>query len=186
MKTDSSLNTYAVSLHFSQKTNHIISSTVNSIAEITGNQFITENKIPPHITIGAFHACRKEEGKLLELVEEFSKIQKTGTVQFTQTGNFKNKVLFLKPEKNNFLTKINADIHTLLLPEFEKGENGYYLPEIWYPHTTLATRLNQSQFEKALTIAGQIPLPLTTRINELSVYQCTPFKKLLMTRMLLF
>ena len=50
---------------------------------------------------------------------------------------------FLKPEKNLFLSEINNALHPLLLPEFEKPENGYYLPDISFPHTTLATRLNQ-------------------------------------------
>ena len=57
---DSSLITYAVSLHFSQKVNEIVISTLQDIADETGNRFMIENKIPPHITIGAFHAAREE------------------------------------------------------------------------------------------------------------------------------
>ena len=37
------------------------------------------------------------------------------------------KPLRMKPEKNLFLSEINNALHTLLLPEFEKAENGYYL-----------------------------------------------------------
>ena len=70
----------------------------------------------------------------------FSENQKPGFVHFTGIGNFKEKVLFLKPEKDGFLTEINSKLHELILPEFEKGDNGYYLPEVWFPHTTLATR----------------------------------------------
>ena len=175
---DSSLITYAVSLHFSQKVNEIIISTMQAIAEKTENRFMIENKIPAHITIGAFHAAREEETKLLQLVEEFSQGQKAGTVQFSEVGNFNGKVLFLKPEKNNFLSEINKELHTLLLPEFEKAENGYYLPDIWFPHTTLATRLNQSQFSAAEEIAKQVTLPLEAAIEELAVYQCSPFLEL--------
>ena len=175
---DSSLITYAVSLHFSQKANEIVISTLQAIADETGNSFMIENKIPPHITIGAFHATREEEAKLLQLVEEFSQGQKAGTVQFCEVGNFNGKVLFLKPEKNFFLSEINNALHSLLLPEFEKAENGYYLPDIWFPHTTLATRLNQSQFSAAEKIAKQITLPLEATIDEIAVYQCSPFLEL--------
>ena len=175
---DSSLITYAVSLHFSQKVNEIIISTMQAIAEKTENRFMIENKIPAHITIGAFHAAREEKANLLQLVEEFSQGQKAGTVQFSEVGNFNGKVLFLKPEKNNFLSEINKELHTLLLPEFEKAENGYYLPDIWFPHTTLATRLNQSQFSAAEDIAKQVSLPLEAAIEELAVYQCSPFLEL--------
>ena len=51
----------------------------------------------------------------------------------------------------------------------KEGENGYYMPEMWFPHTTLATRLNQSQFEKALEIAGKIKLPLEARIQVTNI-----------------
>ncbi|MCR5400668.1 MAG: 2'-5' RNA ligase family protein [Treponema sp.] len=175
---DSSLITYAVSLHFSQKINEIVISTLQAIADETGNRFMIENKIPPHITIGAFHAAREGEGKLLQHVENFARDQKAGTVQFSEVGDFNGKVLFLKPEKNIFLSDINKELHTLLLPEFEKAENGYYLPDIWFPHTTLATRLNQSQFSAAKEIAKQITLPLEAAIEELAVYQCSPFLEL--------
>ena len=175
---DSSLITYAVSLHFSQKVNEIVISTLHAIADKTGNSFMIENKIPPHITIGAFHAARAEEAKLLQLVEDFARDQKAGSVQFSEVGDFNGKVLFLKPEKNLFLSTINKELQTLLLPEFEKAENGYYLPDIWFPHTTLATRLNQNQFSAAKEIAKQITLPLEAVIEELAVYQCSPFLEL--------
>lgn len=175
---DSSLITYAVSLHFGREVNEIILSNILAIADQTGNRFMIENKVPPHITIGAFHAARDDEGKLLGLVEDFAREQQAGAVQFCEVGNFNNKVLFLRPEKNSFLTKINAELHDLLLPIFSKAENGYYLPDIWFPHTTLATGLNSSQFEKALKIAGEITLPLDATIGELAVYQCSPFAEL--------
>ena len=175
---DSSLTTYAVSLHFSKDINEIISSAVSLIAEETGNPFIIENRIPPHVTIGAFHAAREDEGKLLRRVEDFSRRQKAGLVHFTEIGNFKEKVLFLKPEKDGFLTEINRKLHELILPEFEKGDNGYYLPEVWFPHTTLATRLNQKQFAGALAIAEKIQLPLTAEVCEIGFYQCSPFMEL--------
>jgi 2'-5' RNA ligase len=175
---DSNLITYAVSLHFTPDVNEIITTAVKSIAVVTGNSFIIENKIPPHVTIGAFHAAKEDETKLIQMVEEFTKSQKPGIIQFKEIGNFNGKVLFLKPEKDGFLSQINAELHSILLPEFEKAENGYYLPKIYFPHTTLATRLNHSQFEKAFKIAESINLPLDTEINEIAVFQCSPFAEL--------
>jgi hypothetical protein len=81
----------------------------------------------------------------------------------------------LKGEKDAFLSEMNAELHKIVLPEFEKGENGYYLPEIWFPHTTLATRLNKTQFEKAQSLAEKITLPLKAKACEIGFYQCSPF-----------
>lgn len=178
MSFNSSQITYAVSLHFSKNVNDIITSAVSSIAEITGNRFIIENKIPPHVTIGAFHSTKENESRLIQQVNDFSKNLKPVFVNFTELGNFNGKVLFLKPEKDEYLSEINKKIHELLLPNFEKGDNGYYMPDIWFPHTTLGTRLNQSQFSKALAIAEKIPLPLTAEAYEIGLYQCSPFLEL--------
>ena len=107
---DSSLITYAVSLHFSQKVNDIVISTLQAIADETGNRFMIENKIPPHITIGAFHAAREEEAKLLQLVEEFAQGQKAGSVQFSKVGDFNGKVLFFCSQKRiTFFPKLTRN-----------------------------------------------------------------------------
>lgn len=175
MNFDSSLITYAVSLHFSKDSSDIISQAVSSIAQATGNDFIIGNKIPPHMTIGAFHAAKENGARILQLVEEFAEKQTAGFVKFAEIADFKNKVLFLKGEKDAFLSEMNAELHKIVLPEFEKGENGYYLPEIWFPHTTLATRLNKTQFEKAQSLAEKITLPLKAKACEIGFYQCSPF-----------
>ena len=96
--------TYAVSLHFTQDVNEIIFNTMFSIAELTGNDFMIRNKVPPHVTIGAFHGTKQTEEKLIQIVDKFSKTQKSGFVRFSEIGNFNQKVLFLKPEKGEFLS----------------------------------------------------------------------------------
>ena len=170
--------TYAVSLHFTQDVNEIIFNTMTSIAELTGNDFMIRNKVPPHVTIGAFHGTKQTEEKLIQIVEGFSRTQLSGVVRFSEIGNFNQKVLFLKPEKDDFLTSINEALHKIVLPEFEAGENGYYVPEIWFPHTTLATGLSQTQFSKALELAEKINLPLEAKIHDIGFYQCSPFLEL--------
>ena len=170
--------TYAVSLHFTQDVNEIIFNTMSSIASLTGNDFMIKNKVPPHVTIGAFHGTKETEDKLIRIVKEFSKQQPSGAVRFTELGNFNQKVLFLKPEKDVFLSTINDELHKIILPEFEAGENGYYVPEIWFPHTTLATGLNQTLFSKALELAEKINLPLEAKISNIGFYQCSPFLEL--------
>ena len=77
MDYNKSFITYAVSLHFSQDVNEIIFNTMSSIAELTGNDFMIENKVPPHITIGAFHGTKDSEEHLMQIVEEFTKAQKS-------------------------------------------------------------------------------------------------------------
>ena len=178
MSYDQSLITYAVSLHFTQEVNDIIAAATKEIAQLTGNTYMLDNKVPPHVTIGAFHADKRDEPKLLQMVQDFAKTQNPGTIHFTAPGDFNQKVLFLKPQKDDYLININAALHKIMLPEFQEGENGYYLPDIWFPHTTLATRLNQTQFTQALEIANKITLPLEAKVHDRGVYLCSPFAEL--------
>ncbi|MBO4385958.1 MAG: 2'-5' RNA ligase family protein, partial [Treponema sp.] len=123
--------TYAVSLHPTKEAEETISTAVKALADLTGDSFIVKSRIPPHITIGAFHGTKEKEARLIQLVEDFCKGQKPGTIQFTAIGDFRQKVIFLKAQKDSFLTKMNSELHTLLLNEFERAENGYYLPQVW-------------------------------------------------------
>ena len=100
-----SLVTYAVSLHFPQEINEIVISTVKSISEITGNSFIIENKIPPHITIGAFHASKQNEKKLLWLVEEFSKLKRQVLFNSKESETSMEKFFSCNQKKTDFLQK---------------------------------------------------------------------------------
>ena len=178
MSYDQSLITYAVSLHFTQDMNDIIAAATKEIAQLTGNTYMLDNKVPPHVTIGAFHADKRDEPKLLQLVQDFAKTQVPGIIHFTAPGDFNQKVLFLQPQKDDYLTAINKALHKIMLPQFTEGENGYYLPDIWFPHTTLATRLNQTQFSQALEIANKITLPLEAKVHDIGVYLCSPFAEL--------
>ena len=120
MDYEKSFITYAVSLHFTQDVNEIIFDALRAISEMTGNDFMIQNKVPPHITIGAFHGIKDDEERLMQILNEFAGKQRSGRVCFTELGNFNGKVLFLKPEKDAFLSEINKELHEVILPEFEK------------------------------------------------------------------
>ena len=175
MPFDASKGTFAVSLHFDDNSSIDIATVITEIAEVTMNRFITDNHIPPHITLGAFHVNMMEVPRLMQLVEDFSHTLSCGKIQFSGISDFEGRVLFAKPVVNDYLRSSNAALHELLIPEFEKGENGYYLPEVWHPHCTLGTRLSKRQFAKATEIAGKIQFPFETKVIEMSVFQCHPF-----------
>ena len=42
---------YLISVYFDDKSNKIISNYINKIAQKTGNTFMTDNHVPPHLTI---------------------------------------------------------------------------------------------------------------------------------------
>ena len=58
---------YLISVYFDDKSNKIISNYINKIAQKTGNTFMTDNHVPPHLTIMSVEV--REEKKLTEVME---------------------------------------------------------------------------------------------------------------------
>ena len=104
------LTTYVISLHFPPDVNAIISSAVKAISELTGNTFILKNKIPPHVTIGAFHAAKEDEAKLLNIKEDFSKNlakrMSTGSVTGDVSGNASTPSSFAIASASRFVLPV--------------------------------------------------------------------------------
>jgi hypothetical protein len=59
---------YAIVLYFDEKTEEIINSLIKKIADKTGNKYMVDNKIPPHITISLFQYNVKID-TVIEIIE---------------------------------------------------------------------------------------------------------------------
>lgn len=152
-KKEKDYETYAVTLYFDEKSTAKIKNAIKELSGISGNFFMTENEVPPHLTLGMFH-CKKEDlERLEEVFKVFSdKIEKAFPVYFSGVDTFKEKVLFLrlKAEAYKHLLLLNEILHSTFLPYFEAGGNKNYLPENWLPHVALLEKLNKEQFELGL------------------------------------
>lgn len=62
---------YLISVYFDDKSNKIIFNYINKIAQKTGNTFMTDNHVPPHLTIMSVEA--REEKKLTEVMEQLER-----------------------------------------------------------------------------------------------------------------
>lgn len=148
--------TYAVSLYLDDAATDAISAVIQTLSEVTGNTQLTNPAVPPHITLGMFHASEDELVRLRALFDQFAaEFSRSFTVSFSGTESFADKVLFLSVKKSVRLTKMNARLHELVLPQFESGGNRNYLSENWFPHVALARKLNQRQFEAGRDLLSQ-------------------------------
>ncbi len=57
---------YLISIYFDDTTNKKIQRYIDIVAERTGNRFMTDGKVPPHMTISAFET--RDEKKVQELL----------------------------------------------------------------------------------------------------------------------
>ena len=64
--------TYSVSLFFNEKSTVELSNFILQVAQITKNDYVVKNNIPPHITIGMFKATKNQEGQLVEIIKKIN------------------------------------------------------------------------------------------------------------------
>lgn len=201
-------STYAVSLCFDYTAAQSVKAVQERLAQICGNNFLIEHSVPPHVTLGVFHA---EPGALSALQNAFDDFAKSARdvlggqgldLEFGGADCFLNKVLFLALKKDSpsfaCVKRLNEILHQKFLPLFEAGDNRNYLPERWLPHAALAVKLTPPQFEKCAPLLGlssaqsggasfglandsssaQIELPQSARVAALSLVLCKPYKEI--------
>ena len=179
MARDLLYDTYAVTLYFDSHTTELIEEAMKDIAAATGNNYMLDNSVPPHLSLGLFHAEEEKAGEMVKLFEQFAEGLKSGaadlTLNFNGPDNFADKVIFLNVSRDEPLMKLNRDLHQLFLPHFEAGDNRNYLPENWVPHIALAVKLAGTQFEKGFEVAKSFPLPKSARITSATLAKCNPY-----------
>lgn len=180
-----SYSTYAVSLYFDDESAGEISCCVKNVAEVCGNFYMTGHEVPPHMTVGIFHAEESEVKKLKSLFVQYAEsFSGPLLLNFERMDTFADKVLFLKPLFSDKLIFLNKMLHEIFIPHFEAGANRNYLPEKWYPHIALAVKLEAEQFQKARELAGAAESPagrqscsLSTELNKTGLEESDKFSK---------
>ena len=174
-------DTYAVTLYFDSHTNELILEAMKDIAAATGNNYMLDNSVPPHLSLGLFHAEEEKAGEMVKLFEEFAESLKSRdaglSLNFNDPDNFADKVIFLNVSRDEPLMKLNRDLHQLFLPHFEAGDNRNYLPKNWVPHIALAVKLSGTQFEKGFEVAKNFPLPKSAKITSATLARCNPYNE---------
>ena len=62
---------YLISIYFDENTEKILNSHIQHVAKATGNTFMLDNHVPPHITVAAVET--KQEDMVISRVEELIK-----------------------------------------------------------------------------------------------------------------
>ena len=195
-------STYTVSLCFDGGAAQRLVDAQKRLAQICGNNFLIEHSVPPHVTLGAFHA---EPGALPGLQKAFDGFATASRdvlggqgldLEFGGTDSFLDKVVFLAAKKDSpsflSLKTLNEILRQKFLPLFEAGSNKNYLPERWLPHAALAVKLRPDQFKKCAAFLGHASdcsaallghasdfvLPQSARVAALSLALCKPYTEL--------
>lgn len=138
---------YLVSLYFDEKANKVIQNYINKVAEKTGNTFMLDGNVPPHITISAFETKREEE--CIKRLEDIAFQMKTGTLQWVSVGTFLPYVIYIAPVLNDYLQGLAETVHSEIQAVPETKLSPYYKPFGWLPHTTIGKKLSKEEMKIA-------------------------------------
>ena len=165
---------YLVSIYFDERIEKELHSLIKRVARVTGNSFMLDNHVPPHITIVAVET--KHEDKLLACMEQVVKQLSAGEVQFVSTGVFAQKVIFVQPVLNEYLYKLNEHF----IKEFEQIEeticNHFYQPFHWLPHCTIAKQLAKEQMLQAFSVLQENFVPVKGCVTKIGVAKTNPHR----------
>ena len=176
-------STYAITLYFEDSVTNQIRTLTSDLAAITSNDYMIANSVPPHLTLGMFHADDSELEKLETLFGEFVRTVQNEfagrelSIAFAGPDNFLDKVIFLKPEDacRNNLCNLNEQLHQLFLPHFEPADNRNYLPGNWVPHVALGVKLTHDGFEKGMEFLKNAQGIVPGRCVKIGLARCNPY-----------
>ncbi|MDO5516159.1 MAG: 2'-5' RNA ligase family protein [Clostridium sp.] len=134
---------YLVSLYFDDKASRKIQGLINKIAARSGNNFMIDGNVPPHITIASFQT--NEESRVIEVLDEKIKNIKSGNITFASVGAFKSSVIYLAPILNEYLHNLSVSINEGISSLENISISKYYLPFQWIPHATIGKKLDDEQ-----------------------------------------
>ena len=141
---------YLISVYFDEKTNRRLQCYITMVAEKTGNHFMLDEKVPPHMTISAFETQCEEA--VIQVVERIAKRLEKGRVTWASVGQFFPYVLFVQPVLNVYLHQMSEIIWEELKDLSDVKISPVYQPFQWLPHATLGKTLSKEEMKIAFEV----------------------------------
>ena len=163
---------YLVSVYFDEKTNKILNRYIRIIAEKTGNTFMTEHNVPPHMTLSSIEA--RSVDVLTGAIEMLRGKAEKGSVRFVSTGQLLPYVFFATPVLNDYLQTLTSQVYELIKDIPETSISRYYQPGSWLPHVTLGKTLTKEQMQTAFAVMQDNFQPFTATITEIGLAKVNP------------
>ena len=164
---------YLVSLYFDDKTSKEINRYMGLIARKSGNVFMEDNNVPPHITVASIETL--EEKLLIEKINTLKKGISPGSVDFVSVGQLLPSVIYLVPVLNKYLFDIEEEIFNSLRDINDIRFSKYYKPYSWLPHVTVGKNLDKEQMKKAFEVMLNNFVPFNGQVVEIGLAKTNPY-----------
>lgn len=169
---------YLVSIYFDDKTNNRIQQYISQVAKKSGNPFMIDGNVPPHITISAFETS--QENKVIELLERISKDIKPSTLQWVSMGVFLPHVIYLAPVLNEYLHTLSLQIYESLKEIQDIKVRPCYRPLQWMPHTTIGKTLTKEEMRIAFEVLQNQFGVFRGQVTHIGIAKTNPYEDLVL------
>jgi len=164
---------YLISAYFDENTTKHLTRLINTIARECGNTYMTDNHIPPHMTVSSF-----EIREPYNLKEDFNKLKNIGSgdINIISIGTFLPYVLYAAPVLNQYLQTLAESTCEILSTRNDVTISKCYKPRQWFPHITLGKKLSKEEMQTAFEAMQLHFSPIAGKIVRLGLSDTNPHR----------
>ena len=167
---------YLISIYFDEATEKRISRYMKQIGKVTGNTLMLDGKVPPHITIAAFHT--ESDTAAREIFLRRKECLKAGNVQWVSVGMFLPGVIYITPILNEYLHQLSEVFDKEMKDRSGISVDYRYKPFHWLPHSTLGKHFTAEQLTAALSVMQNNFTPFEGRVTKIGLAKTNPYMDL--------
>ncbi len=171
---------YLISLYFDNQTEEVFQRYMIRTAEKTGNFYMLEHQIPPHLTIASCKGRKEEE--LIRALDACAGSWRAGMINWMVIGSFKPHVLFLMPVLNRYLHELCVSVNTAA-DELGGREGDRYRPFGWMPHVTIARTLTEQQMIMGFHVLQANFSPFSGMGTRIGLARSNPYQDIKMWKL---
>ncbi len=168
---------YLVSIYFDEESNKCLKKYISLLSGATGNSFMIDKNVPPHLTVAAFET--KDEKKAQEALERCFEGCQEGDIMWVSIGAFLPSVMYVTPVVNEYLHELSVKINDALSEVEGVKLSPYYQPFQWFPHTTLGKMLTPEQMTIAFEVLQKQFVPLKGKVKKIGLAKANPYRDLI-------
>lgn len=168
---------YLVSIYFDKVSTKRIQTLIDQIAIASGNHYMIEKQVPPHMTLSAIEA--RNVDILIPAIKQLEDKLQSGTIQFVTVGQLFPYVLYTMPVLNPYLQDLALHISDAVSSIPETAISKYYRPQSWLPHVTLAKTLSKIEMQQAFSVVQEKFSVFQAQVTELGLAKVNPHNDVL-------
>ena len=165
---------YLVSIYFDEKTEKWIEKYIEDVAKKSGNTFMIDNNVPPHITIAAFETDKVED--VIRALESGKNSIGSGSITWASVATFLPSVIYFAPVLNEYLHELSVNVNSIIGSVEGVKLSDKYMPFNWIPHTTIGKKLSKEEMKIAFDVLQNSFGMFSGRVVKIGVAKTNPYE----------